>query len=249
MSLPLGLGLVLGTGILFSVIGTLLVRRYEDGPPTLVMLGYILAVGVSFIATAFPWILDLGIDPVNSQQAISGGYGPTMFRLCLSLLIYFYPVYIISQLVGSGFTAATVDQVYWSNITTRPLSSYGRAHAQAMDDNIGSAIREFQTYFDQEPKTPDPLFYAGALLDKHQRHMEANQIYRQARNHFEKDLRIWAAATLRIVDNLEHGMAKRKEARKLLYEVLHRAKSPSLRQLITDRLQAMPDDQETAARN
>ena len=238
-----GLVLVAGTSVFFSVVGALLVRRYPDTdkPPALVTLGFSLAVGVAFVVTAFPWIMGISIVPVNSRDAVVGGYGPVMIKLCFSMLLYSYPVVLITQLVGARFTAATVDGIYWSGVTTRPLSSYGRAHTQLMDGNPGAALREFQTYFDADPTIPDPLFHAGAMLDERKRYMEAIQIYRQLRTLFEKDLRIWAVATLRLVDIFEHGLGKPKEARKFLYELLRRAKDPALRELVTNRLGAMPD--------
>ncbi|GMW02659.1 MAG: hypothetical protein AMXMBFR84_37950 [Candidatus Hydrogenedentota bacterium] len=176
-----GLPLVL-LGCILAVAGILLHRRHGGYPP--------LWLGLSFgmISTVLTVSL-LGV----TAWARAGEPG-----LVITVLGVGSPLAVAGRMVAAAIGQTMAESVYQVRFRNRFPREYGKAKRKIEAGDIEGAIHMYREYFEEDPRSAEPLLHAAALAEEQDMDREAETIYREVLDRFRKDKHIEAEVKSRL---------------------------------------------------
>jgi tetratricopeptide (TPR) repeat protein len=75
---------------------------------------------------------------------------------------------------------------------------YPRAKKLRLEGNLEGALRAYLKYYEQDPRSPRPLFSAAGMLEMANDYKKAAILFRQIMERFEKDTATWGRAAYRL---------------------------------------------------
>jgi tetratricopeptide (TPR) repeat protein len=132
------------------------------------------------------------------------------------------PAIVYFQILIASLTQSTGNLLF-SSRTARPLTTdFSRAHTLERQGDISSALEQYWSYFDANPKSPQPLFEAASMLTRENRHREAANTLRETIRLFKDDDTIWGQASFRLAEILRNHLKDKDGATIVLREIARR---------------------------
>ena len=202
--------------VVLTYIGILISRKYEGSPPVSLSLAY--SIGTIMLLSAL-------VFTITGYGARGDGRVGALVLLCGSVLISFPALVMVRNLFTDAMSDLFVSFLFDSSMVTPHPSDYSKARAKAKNDDIPGALKEFRGYFNDNPKSPAPLFAAATLLECENQPEKAVKYYQEIARTFKDQKVIWAEASLRLASVYKDRLDNVKTSDQILRSVMTRARN------------------------